>query len=168
MVIFILRLHDTTSCQTGCDNRLDVNRIDNRMDVCLHDPAGCPTACTNEHSRLHNRFDNRLNVCIHDITCCPTCCHAGLITGLTTGCTMYRTFKRLSNRFDNRFDNSLHRANEVLGLRSQVRAGTFTSTIWYDVPVRSRTVLPGRRRRFHTDDQKTSVLARSTTNRRQQ
>jgi len=23
-----------------------VNRFDNRLDVCLHDAAGCPTGCT--------------------------------------------------------------------------------------------------------------------------
>jgi len=57
------RLHD---CQTGCQTGLQpvgqqvvwciqisdrlsirlLNRFDNRLDVCLHDAAGCPTGCS--------------------------------------------------------------------------------------------------------------------------
>jgi len=110
----------TTGCTTGCQpaasckqtsNRLS-NWCDNRLDVCLHDAAGCQTGLYNRldnrfyqpavytiqpvdnwlytrYSRLSNRlsnwFDNRLNVCIHDTTGCQT----GLTTGLATGCIVY-------------------------------------------------------------------------------
>jgi len=64
------------------------NRYDNRLDVCLHNAAGCPVVqpAVQLNSRLYNRFDNRLDVCIHDTTCCPTGCQTGLTAGLTTGC----------------------------------------------------------------------------------
>ena len=48
------------------------NRFHNRLNVCLHDAAGCSTAVVKPHKRLNNRFDNRLNVCIHDTTGCQT------------------------------------------------------------------------------------------------
>jgi len=48
------------------DNRLNVNRFDNLLNVCLHDAAGCSTAVVKAHKRLDNWIDNRLNVYIHD------------------------------------------------------------------------------------------------------
>ena len=41
-------------------NRL-YNRFDNRLNVCLHDAAGCSTAVVKPHNRLNNRLDNRLD-----------------------------------------------------------------------------------------------------------
>jgi len=88
-----------TGCQTG-----------HRLDVCLHDTAGCQTVLTTGMTTVLNEQpavrsagcqtglttgcihdtavcqtgcqDYRLNVCIHDTTGCQT----GLTTGLTTGC----------------------------------------------------------------------------------
>jgi len=42
-----------------------MTKFDNRLDVCLHDTAGCQTRLTTGwmfvlHNRLSNRFDNRL------------------------------------------------------------------------------------------------------------
>ena len=49
----------STGCQTDCTNRLD-----NRLEACLHDAAGCPTGCTIEQP----------------VVTCTTC----VTTGLTT------------------------------------------------------------------------------------
>ena len=105
--IFKSRLHDTTCCQTGCQqsvgqpgkclytryNRLSnplSNRIDNRLYRVYKHSTGCKTRLTTGltnccivytagcQSGCTTRFDNRLDACLHDT--------AGCQTGCTTGC----------------------------------------------------------------------------------
>jgi len=47
------------------------NRLDSRLNVCLHDAAGCSTAVVKPHKRLFNRLDNRLYRVNGVIRCSP-------------------------------------------------------------------------------------------------
>ena len=47
----LYRVHKhPTGCETGCQTGL----IANRLDVCLHDAAGCPTGCTAVSCKLRS------------------------------------------------------------------------------------------------------------------
>jgi len=57
-----------TCCQTVCTTRFDDNRLNEQWLFVQHGcQTGCQIGCT---PRFDNRFDNRLNVCIHDTAGC--------------------------------------------------------------------------------------------------
>ena len=55
-----------SGCQTGCTIRFD-NRLNGTVAV--------------RSTRLSNPFDNRLDLCLHDTAGCQTGCRTGLTTG---------------------------------------------------------------------------------------
>jgi len=98
-------------------NRLSI-RFDNRLDVCLHDIAGCQTVCTTSLTTVLNEQPLFLQLVVqpgHTTSLTTGCIHdtAGCQTGLTTGwmfvymiqpvvkpvVSRIQTFNRLSTGF---------------------------------------------------------------------
>ena len=128
------RLHDTTCCQYGCQ------RFDNRVNVCIHDTAGCQTRCqTGCQTGL-------INGCIVYTAGCQTgsgwtnsgCSFNTVVKpvvkpvvqrGLTTGWTnsavrSTRLSNRLSNPFDKWFDNRLNVClHDTAGCQTRLTTG---------------------------------------------
>ena len=93
------RLYDTTGCQTGCTTgcimytniqsvvKLVVKRVwqirfDNRLNVCIHDTAGCQTGCQTD-------LTTGLTTVLNEQLFVQPVVKPGCTTGLTTGCIVY-------------------------------------------------------------------------------
>jgi len=85
-----------------CTDQQLSNRLNNRLNVCSHDAAGCSIAVVKPHKRLATA-NNRLNICIYDAAGCPAGCQTGTIwlgtfwpwrDVLTAGRYDFGTFRR--------------------------------------------------------------------------